>query len=32
MLGCPETAQVKDFSKLFKTVMDSMGLSFIVNV
>ena len=30
MLECPKTAQMKDFLKLFKTVMDFKGLSFIV--
>ena len=30
MLECPKTAQMKDFLKLFKTVMNFKGLSFIV--
>ena len=30
MLECPKTARMKDFLKLFKTVMDFKGLSFIV--
>ena len=30
MLECPKTAQMKDFLKLFKTIMDFKGLSFIV--
>ena len=30
MLECPKTAQMKDFLKLFKTVMDFKGLSVII--
>ena len=30
MLECPKTAQMKDFLKLFKTIMDFKGLFFIV--
>ena len=30
MLECPKTAQMKDFLKLYQTVMDFKGLSFIV--
>ena len=30
MLECPKTARMKDFLKLFKTVIDFKGLSFIV--
>ena len=30
MLECPKTARMKDFLKLFKTVMDFKGLSIIV--
>ena len=29
-LGCSETAQMKDFSKLFKTIMNFFSLSFLV--
>ena len=30
MLECPKTAQMKDFLKLFKTIMDFKGLSLLV--
>ena len=30
MLECPKTAQMEDFLKLFKNIMDFKGLSFIV--
>ena len=30
MLECPKTAQMKDFLKLFKTVINFKGLSFIL--